>query len=221
MKGPLWYQGLELFGLVAFPTALFFLVFSQFDLWQTLTAYQLILSFIGGWLFSDFLSGVVHWGADTYGDENTPFFGQGLIHPFREHHDLPGKMTTHSYLFTNGSLYFGSTLFLMSTLFFTSPLVKLNLIVLAFWVAHTNQIHKWAHCRPRELSLFVKILFKLRIIISPKRHSNHHQGEFNQSYCITSGWCNPILNHLNFWRRLERLIEVVTKPLSRLFLRAS
>lgn len=209
MKSPIWYSGLELTGLILFPCLFLYSLVSQFEYWQALSYWKLFFYSLSVWLFADFLSGVVHWAADTYGNENTPIFGKGLIQPFREHHVEPFKMTTHTYLFTNGSLYFGSSILVGASLFIAVPDLKFILLLLAFWVAHTNQIHKWSHQKQEQRSIIAKTLSFLGIIISPSRHRGHHIGDFDSSYCITSGMCNPFLNSINFWRRMERLISKV------------
>jgi sterol desaturase/sphingolipid hydroxylase (fatty acid hydroxylase superfamily) len=38
---------------------------------------------------ADFLSGIVHWTADTWGSESMPLVGRHLLHPFRVHHVNP------------------------------------------------------------------------------------------------------------------------------------
>ncbi len=35
-------------------------------------------------------------------------------------------------------------------------------------------------------------------------------GEKNSHYCVVTNFLNPLLEEVNFWRRLERTIEWVT-----------
>ena len=204
---PGWYQTLEFLGMISFPILLFYIIFTQINRWQSLSIIEISLALIGVWIFADLLSGFIHWGADTYGNEKTPILGKGLIHPFREHHEIPNKMTTYSFLYTNGSLYFGGTIILLTSYFFTSNILNLSVIFLSFWVSQTNQIHKWAHLNKNKRGWKIRALYKTKLIINPETHQKHHDGKFNTSYCITSGICNPILDRINFWRKLENFIS--------------
>jgi ubiquitin-conjugating enzyme E2 variant len=84
---------------------------------------------------------------------------------------------------------------------------------LSLWVFLTNQIHKWAHQdeRPR----IVTLLQRMHLILPPVHHSAHHAAPYDRAYCITTGWLNPVLRHLRFFRRAEALITAVTGSVPR------
>ena len=57
---------------------------------------------------------------------------------------------------------------------------------------------------------YAKLLQDRGIILSRKEHGLHHQEPFNTNYCILTGVCNPILDKIHFYDRLENLIFVLT-----------
>ena len=162
-----------------------------------------------GLILGDFVSGLVHWAADTYGNERTPVLGRSMVKPFRVHHVRPLEICEHGIVETVGN-----------TCILAAPLLVLFL-ALAAWGGYsaaaafvvfasvvtvgvtvaTNQFHKWAHqAAPPPL---VRALQRSRIILHPEHHRAHHTAPFESSYAITNGWLNPLLNRTGFFRRLE------------------
>lgn len=164
---------------------------------------------IAGLVFGDFVTGLVHWAADTYGEESTPVIGRSLVKPFRVHHVRPQEICEHGIVETIGN-----------SCILAAPLLSLFIVVMtsgetsaatAFAVfaavmtvgmtVATNQFHKWAHQqRPPRL---VRLLQRARLILTPEHHQTHHTAPFESSYAITNGWLNPLLNSIRFFRRLE------------------
>jgi len=193
---------------------------ATYNLLTNIALFQVPLVFVGflfGVVFSDFASGIVHWGADTWGTIEVPFFGS-FIRNFRQHHLSPTAMIDHDFFETNGD----------NCLLVDVPLLYFSMINMhkenweifnySFWigtavaVALTNQFHKWAHdrCPPS----WVVFLQKNRIILPKDNHLKHHQG-FGCNYCITTGWLNPVLEYINFWRHFERFISMITGHIPR------
>ena len=85
-----------------------------------------------------------------------------------------------------------------------------GLFVVAFcaWTLPTNQIHQWAHLP--DPPKMVRALQRMGLILRSLHHNGHHTSPFSADYCIVNGWCNPLLNHIDFWRRSERIISRVT-----------
>ncbi len=177
----------------------------------------LLLGYIG----ADFVSGLVHWIGDTWGNPETPFFGPIFIRPFREHHVDQTAITRHDFIETNGSNCFASILLLLPTIlllrgtyhsffiiFLLSTITSLTLSIFA-----TNQFHKWAHLLhpPRMIAW----LQAKRLILSPMHHARHHRVPYDQYYCITVGWLNVLLEKFHFFRFAEHLITKCTGAIAR------
>ncbi len=171
--------------------------------------------FFTGLLFSDFVSGFVHWLADNWGNPEWPILGTGFIRPFREHHTDPKEMTRHDFVELNGNncLISIPTFFLaLYQPFDTAPESAVFYAVFwmstALWVFGTNQFHAWAHVdQPPRI---VALLQTCRLILSRPNHDEHHKAPHNRNYCITTGWLNAPLRWLRFFEILEWSITQVT-----------
>lgn len=78
-------------------------MFLWFKLVQETTAFHagplpVVLGFIKAQLFIDFISGLFHWAADTWGKVETPIVGSTVIKNFRTHHLDPQEITLHSFV---------------------------------------------------------------------------------------------------------------------------
>jgi ubiquitin-conjugating enzyme E2 variant len=174
---------------------------------------------IAGIAAADFLSGLVHWAADTWGDDDVPVIGPALLVPFRVHHVNPDDFLRRRFLDTNGSVAF-VTLPVLAALFavpldtnwgqavvlFGYPLCATGLM--------TNQIHQWAHMPSPPWP--VRALQDCALLLGRERHAAHHAGVYDSHYCITTGWCNRVLDAIGFFRRAEALVEHFTGARPRL-----
>ncbi len=178
-------------------------------------AFVIAAGFIGGLLFSDFISGFVHWLADNWGNANWPILGTGFIRPFREHHHDPKEITHHGFFELQGSACIIAT----PTFFWGMQVAEANpawalftgvfWLSVAWWVLGTNLFHAWAHVD--EPPRWVTSLQNARLILSPADHQRHHTAPFNKSYCITTGWFNAPLRWLRFFEILEWTVTAVTR----------
>jgi len=85
--------------------------------------------------------------------------------------------------------------------------------LLVLWISFTNQIHKWAHTyKP---PAFIAFLQRWHIILESKGHQRHHSRPYDENYCITTGWLNPVLQRIDLWKRLEKVISYYTGALPR------
>ena len=63
----------------------------------------MVFGFIVAQLLVDWVSGMLHWACDTWGEFTTPIFGPTLIRSFRMHHVDPQDITKHGFVETNAA----------------------------------------------------------------------------------------------------------------------
>jgi hypothetical protein len=163
---------------------------------------------IVGLLGADFLSGLLHWGCDTWGSTSTPVIGQLAIRSFREHHLDEKAIVSHDFVETNGHNYALSVLPSVAGLLVASPWWQACLLSAAVFVALTSQIHKWAHMDGPPW--FVRLLQKCGIVLSPTHHAFHHAAPHTRNYCITVGLLNGPLRAIRFFEALEETVTALT-----------
>jgi hypothetical protein len=177
-------------------------------LWSVLLAIPL------GIVAGDFISGVVHWFADTYFTENTPIIGRSLVKPFRLHHIYPRDICTHNLVEIAGNSCILAVPVLSMCLYLLWLLPQSGWLafkvifvsIVAITTVATNQFHKWAH--KEDPSPWARWLQRTRLVLNPSHHEKHHTAPFNLHYCITNGWLNPLLNRIQFFRRMEKFLGV-------------
>lgn len=195
-----------------------YLAIREFD-WLSLVLIMMIAAPIA-WVLADFVSGLIHWFADTYGAEDTPLFGPWLIRPFRQHHVYPRDICTHDLVVTIGNSctiavpFQAGVLYLMLTneeVSITKALLFFAFNLFAIAIVATNVFHKWAHAETT--NAFVSSLQRSRLLLNPAHHDLHHTKPFASNYCITNGWLNPLLEKVRFFRRVESaLCTIGIKP---------
>jgi ubiquitin-conjugating enzyme E2 variant len=201
-------QLLEACSVLVFTVLLLLMLFrlSQIDLRPHV--WSLVASFLIAMVAADLASGLVHWLADTWGTVEFPILGPTLIKNFREHHSDPLALTRKGLIETNGDNCMVLCPTQLAVLFL--PLDSPGLVFfyafwvgLTFWIMLTNQIHKWAHMKPEQLSWPVRVLQRAHVFLPKSEHDIHHTIPFESHYCITNGWLNPILRKTGFYRGLE------------------
>ncbi len=166
-------------------------------------------AFVLGVLCADFATGAVHWFCDQFFNETTPLLGPALIRPFREHHVDPQGMVRHGLLELHGNSAIPVIAVLGAANLSESSPASPGGVALQLWLFFlcassmaTNQFHRWAHAP--SVPGPVRWLQRHGVILSPERHALHHGGRFDRSYCMTSGWMNPLLDRIDFFGRIER-----------------
>ncbi|ESO85070.1 hypothetical protein LOTGIDRAFT_221531 [Lottia gigantea] len=181
--------------------------------------YTVLISAVLGIVTADFMSGLVHWGADTWGSVDLPIIGKTLLRPFREHHIDPTSITRHDFIETNGDNFAivipGLAYIAYGFTFHSLEVIQSNtntywyIFLLAIFISITNQCHKWSHTYfglPRYITIFQD----LHIILPRKHHRIHHVSPHETYFCITTGWLNYPLEAIRFWPVLENVIEKYT-----------
>ena len=181
----------------------------QVDVWQ----WWVPPAFAAGMLAADLASGLIHWGADTWGRHDLPVIGHRLLVPFRVHHINPDDLLGRSFIDANGDAAFLVTPILLAL--FAVPLDTVwggPVAVFGFALCGvgmmTNQIHKWAHMP--SAPMLVRVLQKCGLLLGHAEHAAHHEQPYDVHYCITTGWCNRPAEAIGFFRRLERAITFLT-----------
>lgn len=155
-------------------------------------------------VLADLVSGLVHWFEDVYVHRNMPLLGKWLgkvAEENRLHHDKPRAFLAKSWWQSSWDLLLIGALVLLAAWW-------LGMLTLSVWVftvlsVNANQLHKWTHQNSAEKGWLVHGLQKLRVLQTPREHGRHHQGAKNSHYCVITNFVNPVLEKLQFWRRLE------------------
>ena len=181
----------------------------------------------GGWWLSvmigalvgamaiDFLTGIVHWACDRFGDPTTPVLGRSLIASFRDHHVNPTGIIDHDWIETNGQASFFALIALFvvaasipSVNSWVGAIAATTLATMAALGAWANQIHKWAHMT--DAPRCARALQNIGLALHPDDHAYHHRAPHDRGYCISTGWMNPVLDRLGLWSWLERSLRRTT-----------
>ncbi len=169
-----------------------------------------MLSFLGaalvGWLIADLIGGLVHWWEDRIGRPRWAWLERHVFEPNRHHHSEPMAFTEQGFVSRNSTAFLAATVIAIIWLFVFGFSTVLLFAFLGG--AFQNEVHYLAHKRPAGwLSVFQQI----GIIQSVPGHAKHHLPPQNKNYCVLTDWCNPILEHLDIWNRLERRLHRVSQ----------
>jgi len=159
-------------------------------------------------LLADFVAGVVHWLEDAYGTEDTPILGPLVIKPNIVHHHYPRHFTRLSWWQSSRDLLILGAL--LVAVGWCWGFLSWQLWVFVALSVNANQVHKWAHRTRAENGPVISFLQDIRLLQTPRHHALHHTDPKNTFYCPITNWVNPALERVQFWPRLEALIESTT-----------
>lgn len=158
-----------------------------------------VLHVLSAWLAADLVTGAVHWWEDRYGDPAWPFIGRHVVAPNILHHEDPRAFLAGGLIARNWTA--------------AAPALALAAVfaVLGWWwlalvgvfAACANEVHAWSHQR---CSRPIRGLQLLGVLASAEDHARHHRSPFGGDYCVMTGWLNPVLEAVGFWRLAEASI---------------
>ena len=154
---------------------------------------------------ADFLSGIIHWMEDSYGDSDWPVVGLYLTRPNILHHYDPRHFVKNNTWFGRAKALAIISLVIIAVAA-SCKLLSWQLIFTLLIGANANESHKSAHCSPHENGPVIAFFQKLGVMQSPAHHAKHHQGTRDTHYCVITNYLNPILESINFWRNVERVL---------------
>jgi hypothetical protein len=180
------------------------------------------LGAVAGLVAADALSGLVHFTCDRFFTERTPLIGRTFIAPFREHHRDPEGIVRHGLCERSGNNCFAllPALVVLHSCFTTDPNSYGWLFRQGFALAAcaalglTNEVHALAH--RSDVSPAIQLLQRARLILSPDAHQVHHRPGHDRSYCIATGWLNPLLDRAHVFHELERRVHQLVRASKRL-----
>ena len=173
-----------------------------------LTSLWVIVQIVLITALADFVAGIVHWVEDAYFTEDTPVIGPLFIRPNILHHHQPRYFTRLSWWDSSKDLLAAGVLLLAVAFPYGLLTWQLGLFVVVS--VNANQVHKWSHRTRAENGRLISKLQDWRILQTARHHGLHHSDPKNTFYCPVTNFVNPALERLNFWIRLEAVIERLT-----------
>ncbi|MCF6329396.1 MAG: fatty acid desaturase family protein [Henriciella sp.] len=171
------------------------------------------LKVFGGLYFADFISGVVHWFEDRYGNPNWPIIGH-TIRENQQHHHTPRSFLRGKLWQRNREVWVIGAGFL--ALFWAVGWLNLFTVSAVLFGVFANEAHASAHKSPKENGRLITALQKTGLIQSHRHHAAHHRKGKDSHYCVITNHVNPVLERVQFFQTIERLIKWITGRLPRL-----
>lgn len=155
------------------------------------------------WLMADFVTAVIHWWEDRYGNPDWPVLGPLVVRPNIRHHVDQRAFLAGNYWQRNWTTIVPSAVVAAGMYLAGQPWWAL----VAVFASQANEIHGWAHQKCNRL---IRGLQLLCLLSSPEDHAEHHEQPFNTDFCVMTGILNSGLELVAFWRTLETLIGKLT-----------
>ncbi len=156
------------------------------------------------WLLADFITGLVHWWQDAYGNPTWPIVGKYVVVPNLNHHKNPRGMLKDKYWTRVGASVI--TAILLITIFWFCGWHSWRMILCLAFTTQGNHIHAMAHRTKKENGPVIMFLQKLGIFQNRKMHGWHHKAPYDTNFFILTDYLNPLFNKIRFFERLEKLV---------------
>jgi plasmanylethanolamine desaturase len=164
------------------------------------------------WLLADFISGIIHWSEDRYLNTPSRFkFLDGIRTDNDLHHLKPYAMLKFKvFQNINTSVVIAWPLALILYFIGAPTFIWLALCFVSFG----NLVHRWAHTIPDRQDPLVRLLQRIGLLCSFEQHALHHfsttgvvkKEESSMRFCVMTCWLNVLLDKINFFKALEKII---------------
>ncbi len=168
---------------------------------QALEPLWFVLQLFLLWLAADFITGVVHWWQDAYGNPKWPIIGKFVIEPNLIHHQNPRHMLQGNYWYRVNTSVF--TAVILSVTFWLLGWHSWQMVVCLMFCSQGNEIHAMGHRTDKENGKFICALQKIGIIQTRRTHGWHHKAPYDTNFCVMTEFLNPALNWIGFWNKVE------------------
>jgi ubiquitin-conjugating enzyme E2 variant len=168
---------------------------------------------LGGVYLADFISGLFHWFEDRYGNPEWPVLGH-TIRENQQHHHTPRSFLKGNLWTRNREVWAIGTAFLLG--FWALGWLNLFSVSAVLFGMFANEIHAAAHRSPKENGRLITLLQKTGLLQSHKHHANHHRKGKDSHYCVMTNHLNPMLERVQFFQTLERIVKRLTGIVPRL-----
>ena len=176
---------------------------------------MLLLQILIAWLLADFVTGLIHWIEDKYMDAVTlKFWARDIAADNDLHHSKPTAMLLNSYWdnMRSGAIIGWP---IAAMLFWIDA--PLWLSMMPFFAAFGNLVHRFSHTPVDQLPRWIRGMQEFGLFISHQQHDAHHRSMkrlipkhlAGYKFCPMTDWVNPILDRVEFWKSLERILTAI------------
>lgn len=156
------------------------------------------------WAAADFITGVIHWWEDTYGNPNWPIIGKYVVEPNMIHHRQPTKLLEGTWwqrvdTSCYASAAIGGILWLLG-------FHSWQMIVCLIFCSQGNQVHAISHRSDIANGKWIMFLQNIGLLQSRKTHRWHHKAPYETNFCVMGEFVNPVLNYICFWENVEWIL---------------